>query len=219
MPPALPSDIHVAGDDFVAPRPGEWVRFCQWAPWARGKTAGAYRSTTISVLSTAIARDLSLRPLSVQTPLSFSEEIGQSINHIEAVLIYLTGNEVDDTPCRFCLDGHGPFPICVVSSANGVAKVCANCRWSKRQCTVTTLNRQYMSHMWRERLIETDAWNDFEEAMDALDGVLARRTGGDASGQALAPSSEPPRITLHDARLQVIEMVIALRQYVNDRNL
>ena len=73
--------------------------------------------------------------------------------------------------------------------------------------------------MYRERVVDTEAWSNLEEAMDTLRSVVAWRNGGDASGQALAPSSEPPRVTLHDARLQVIEMATALRRYVNDHNL
>ncbi|CAI7626922.1 unnamed protein product [Penicillium bialowiezense] len=119
-----PSTIHLPEDDFVAPPPGPWVRFCQQVPWGRGRSAGAYRSTTISVLSTAVAhRDLSLRQFSVHSPLTFSQQFGDSIDHIEGVLIYLCGTEVDDAPCRFCLDGHGPFALCMVSTANGAISI------------------------------------------------------------------------------------------------
>ncbi|KAJ5323064.1 hypothetical protein N7452_011353 [Penicillium brevicompactum] len=47
-----------------------------------------------------------------------------------------------------------------------------------------------MSDMWRERVIETNAWNEFEAAMDALDAVLAMRGGGGASSQAVVLASQ-----------------------------
>ncbi|KAJ5358277.1 Protein of unknown function DUF3716 [Penicillium brevicompactum] len=212
MPPALPSNIHIAGDDFVAPRPGEWVRFCQWVPWARGKTAGAYRSTTISVLSTAIAhRDLSLRPLSVQTPSIFSKHIGESLEHIEGVLIYLTGAEVDDAPCRFCLEGNGPFPLCVVSVANGTPSICANCRWASHQCTFCNNNRNDEGIMFRERLFQSDEWFNLEATLDALDAAHV--------SQGTGPTQSPAATRVHQAQLQVIQTARAVRRYVNARRL
>ena len=66
----------------------------------------------------------------------------ERIDRIEGLLIYLTGVEVDDAPCRFCQADHGPFPLCVMPVANGIPQVCANCRWSKRPCTFANHNRQ-----------------------------------------------------------------------------
>ncbi|KAJ5353578.1 Protein of unknown function DUF3716 [Penicillium brevicompactum] len=168
-----------------------------------------FTTTRLSINRTSKKSPIS----SVQTSTYFDQELNERIERIEGVLIYLTGAEVDDSPCRFCQADHGPFPLCVIPVANGIPQVCANFRWSMRQCTIATHNRQDWSDIYRERVIDTEAWNNFEQAMDALGAALAIRGGGDAPSPAVVLASQTLPPTVHDARLRVIVRARAIRHY------
>lgn len=73
--------------------------------------------------------------------------------------------------------------------------------------------------MYRERVIDTEAWNDFEQAMDALDAILVIRGGGGVPSQAVVLVSQTLPPTVHDARLQVIVTARAIRHYVQTQQL
>ncbi|KAJ5319487.1 uncharacterized protein N7506_012191 [Penicillium brevicompactum] len=65
--------------------------------------------------------------------------------------------------------------------------------------------------MYHERVIDIEAWNDFEQAMDALGAVLAIRGGGDAPSQAVVLVSQTLPPTVHDARLPLIVTARAIQ--------
>ena len=67
--------------------------------------------------------------------------------------------------------------------------------------------------MYRERVIDIEAWNDFEQAMDALDALLVVRGGGGVPSQALVLASQTLPLIVHDARLRVIMRARAIRHY------
>ncbi|CAI7666696.1 unnamed protein product [Penicillium bialowiezense] len=103
------------------------------------------------------------------TPRLFERYLKERVYRIEALLIYLAGVEVEGAPCRFCQSDYGPFPLCIISAADGVPSVCANCHWLQNRCTATYTNHRTLADMGWEQVIEGNELQELEEALQALE--------------------------------------------------
>lgn len=73
--------------------------------------------------------------------------------------------------------------------------------------------------MYRERVIDIEAWNDFEQAMNILDAILVIRGGGGVPSQAVVLASQTLPLIVHDTWLRVIVRARAIRHYVQTQQL
>ncbi|OQE37877.1 hypothetical protein PENCOP_c009G00700 [Penicillium coprophilum] len=133
------------GPDETAP--GPWAKFALHLPWLVAKEGDKILSPLLSSLhQQSLKRELVLREDINWSGNAFFLSIGESLRHVEAIYIYMTGDVCVDR-CDHCLRGRGIFPLCVVNQQPGAPKDCANCWWKissrKRPCSFTGWNLSY----------------------------------------------------------------------------
>lgn len=106
-------------------------------PWTIARKANFVKSDFLKFLRTKEPRrEPTLRPVHECDRWGFDEQVGMSIENVEAIYIQTVGRWTEEE-CTHCQQEDGPFVNCVVVDAIGWPKECANCHWGgkARQCS------------------------------------------------------------------------------------